>query len=101
MAYTNIYNLRYNTTSVLKAKVTVALAKAAFDILNEDPATNNHAQRIKWARRTLTSDTRLIADEVMWAVLSNATIAAAGDAALDTDVQFVVNGLVDNFSVGL
>jgi len=77
----------------------VAVAKAAYDILNEDAGTANHANRVIWANQTL-ADAKSKAEQMMWGLVTNATIAAAGDAATDNDIQFVVNSYINSFAQG-
>ena len=98
MAYLDTWNLRY-TSSNLKCRAAVAVAKAAQDILNEDAGTTNHANRLIWAKQTLL-DSMAKAEQMMWPLVSNATIAAAGESATDSDIQFVVNSNIDAFATG-
>lgn len=98
MAYLDTYNLRY-TSANLKNRTVVAVAKAAYDILNEDAGTANHANRVIWANQAL-ADAQGKAEQMMWGLVTNATIAAAGDAATDNDVQFVVNSYINSFAQG-
>jgi len=96
MALLDVWNLR-QTAHILKARCAAATAKAALDVLNEDPGTTNHANRLVWAKEALVNaDT--VAERMFWGILQNATIAAAGDEATDNDVQFVVNSLIDTFA---
>ena len=90
------FNLRYESAN-LKNRVTAAIAKAAQDILNESPATTNHTVRMAWANRSLIA-TQEEAERLMWGVLANSTIAAAGEASSDNDIQFVVNSLIDIYA---
>lgn len=100
MAYTDIYAAATDSDHVLRKQVTVACQKAATDILNEAPATENHAQRMQWARKVLRASGGTVAEaeRMIWEVLTNASIQANPTGATDNDVQFVVNGLVDTFA---
>ena len=91
-----IYNLRYEAVN-LKNRTTAAIAKAATDVLNEDPGTANHANRLVWAGSALDNATAM-AERMMWGVLSNATIQANGESSTDNDIQFVVNSLIDSYA---
>ena len=99
MALVDIYACWLGETGTLRKKFVGACLKAAYDISNEDPGTANHVNRIAWADVVL-SGTR---DEVeqkaiemlRYGVASNATIQAAGDAATDNDVQYVVNSQIN------
>ena len=95
MAYTDIYNAATVADHVLRKQVAVALAKAAVDIQNEDPATANHSQRLSWARKAA-DDPVAWAEKAIWIVLENATIQAAPTTTTDSDVQFVVNSAVSS-----
>lgn len=94
-----LYNLRYQTQG-LKNRLTAACAKSAQYVLIEDPATVNHAQRLVWAHKTL-ADAPAMAEALMWGLLSNATVANAGEAATDNDIEYVVASLIDTFAAGL
>lgn len=97
--YIEIFNLRFESTN-LRTRAVVAVAKAAQDILNEDPSTTNHTARIAWARQAL-QDTARTADAMLWGLVGNATIQANGEASPDGDIQFVINSLVDQFAAGV
>lgn len=92
-SYIEIWNL-YNDAT-LKTRTAVACMKAAADVLNEDVGTTGHAARLKWAEAAFANPFQA-AQEVMWSVVSNATIAANGEKnTQDSDIQFVVNSYVD------
>ena len=96
MAYTDIYTAATNDASVLRKQVAVAIFQAAVDIINEDPATANHGNRLVWARRVTASNTAPVieAERWIWKVLENATIQAATETSTDNDVQFAVNSIL-------
>lgn len=96
MAYADIYAAATDADGLLRKQITVAIHKAAADVLNEDPATEDHEWRAKWARKVIRED-RMPEDEAkkwVWRVLENATILASLPGSVDSDVQFVVNGLI-------
>jgi len=97
--YQDIWNLK-NASFNLKQRVTVAVAKAAIDILSEDPGTANHANRVIWASNTLLR-AELTAEGMMWPVLSDATVRNAGEAATDAQIQSAVDASVDIFAIGV
>lgn len=99
-------------------RVQVAIIAAAIDIQAEDEsnltapagfatageaadATKQrlHDLRSKLAYRVLNGPTSYAAIFAQ-GVATNATVAAAGEAATDNDIQFVVNSLWDAFAVG-
>jgi hypothetical protein len=90
-----IYALRFDTD--LKNRVMAAIAKAAQDVINESDTTENHANRIIWARDSLT-DAQTMAEKFMWAVVGNASIQNNGANSTDNDIQFVVNSNIDTFA---
>lgn len=90
--YLDIYNLRHSAE--LRNTVTVALAKAARDVLWEAPETQNHAARASWAAKVAQDPGKWV-DLFLWECALNATISAAwADAGVisESDVQFVING---------
>ena len=99
MAYTDIYAAATVADHVLRKQTAVALHKAAVDIINESPATEEHSQRMAWARRVI-ADPEGWAAKAIWKVLENVTIQAAPTEATDSDVQFVVNSIVNSLSKG-
>jgi len=97
MAYSEIYTAATDANHILRQQVAVACSKAAADIFNEAASTENHNERIKWSRRVNeTTGPERAAASMIWKVLGNATIQAAPTTANDSDVQFVVNGLVED-----
>lgn len=97
MAYTDIYTAATDGTHVLRKQVAVAMHSAAVDVINEDEATENHSNRLVWARRVTQGNSGPLdmAERWIWKVLENATIQASPDTATDNDVQFVVNSIVN------
>jgi hypothetical protein len=96
MALIDQYNLQY-THTLLQQRTQIAIESAAYNVLNEDPGTTNHANRIVWANTVLNNPGKMMILE-MAMVVQNPTIQAEGDNAADGDIQFVVNGLVDYFA---
>jgi len=104
MALVDIYNCWAGQSGLLKAKFIGACLKAAYDIVNEDAGTSNHANRVTWANVVLTGTVAEVEaaamQHVRYAIASNATLQSAGDAATDNDVQFIVNSQIDTFATG-
>lgn len=94
MALIDTYNLRY-TSETMKSRVTAAVAQDAADILNEDPGTPNHENRKQWAEMAM-ANSPTFAENAMWTVVMNPTINAAGDAASDQDILFVVSSWIND-----
>ena len=91
-----IYPAATDAAHILRKQVHVAIMIAANDVLNESTATEQHSQRVDWARKAL-ADPADMAERMMVQVLQNGTIQAAPLTSTDNDVQFVINGLVNSF----
>ena len=99
-AYTDRIDAARSTASNLFRQIQFAVWVAANDIVNEDPETAKHAKRVDWSRKILNGGIQASEEwtrRVIPQVLMNATIQAAPEDATDSDVQFVVNGLVNNW----
>lgn len=99
-----LYQLRFSlATEAFFQRVVAAVVTAAFAVLYEDPGTPNHAARTAWADAVLATDATTPAQQMLWGLVVNPTIATAllaGEQPPDNDIQFVVNGLVDTFATG-
>lgn len=104
MALVDLYNAWAGQSGLLKAKFMGACLKAAYDILNEDAGTTNHANRVTWANVMLSGTVAEAESQAMqhlrYAIASNATLQSAGDAVTDNDVQYIVNSQIDTFATG-
>ena len=104
MSLVQIYACWVGETGTLRKKFVGACLKAAYDIANEDPGTANHANRLIWSNAVLTGTRDEVEQKAVemlrYAVVSNATIQAAGDDAADNDVQYVVNSQIDILATG-
>lgn len=100
-----IYELRKQP--VLINATTSACMTAAENILNEDPQTANHDNRILWAN----SNPEGNATQIMPSVAMNTQVQTkwADRTALnmdewdrfdDSDIQFIVNSNIDRFATG-
>src|SRR5262245_1700860 len=96
MDYLGIYDLQYRHSD-LRTRTQIAICNAAYNVVNEDPGTANHANRILWANDVLANPERMMNLE-MSLLVQNSTIQAEGDNATDNDIQFVVNGLIDPYA---
>ena len=71
-----------------------ACLKSAYDVLNEAPETENHADRLVWANVILGGDEAATRDKVQammkYAIASNATIQAEPTDCTDNDILYVV-----------
>jgi len=93
--YTTSYAIRYSTPH-LSQQTEVAVVTAAGQIVNEDPSTPDHANRVAWANWA-TPNSSVAWLSFAWPVASNPSIVASvtadpsGQGVKDSDVQFVVN----------
>lgn len=85
------------TDSVFLSRIQMALWVAATDVLSEPTNTPKHDRRAEWARNALKSSVADNLREVAVRVLANPTVGSSGALAPDSDIQFVVNGLIDTF----
>lgn len=98
-----IYNILYGDDyRPLMNRTISAVLNAANAVVNEDPGTANHANRLAWSQAALASRDGLsaAADEMFVGLCSNATIQSTGNDATDNDIQFVVNSLIDSYATG-
>lgn len=83
-----------------KGRVAVAVLRAANDIKLESDTTPNHAERLQWAT---TIQSYALADQqagqFLPNIIANPTISAAGINAVDNDIIFVTNSLVDQYAL--
>lgn len=83
-----------------------SLLAAALNVLNEDPATERHAERVTWAKAIMQSPNVQGALMLNY-VLGNPTLAAAaggpntdsGTPISDSDLDYVVSSLYTQFAV--
>lgn len=91
--------LTASQNDALNKKVRVAVFIAAEVVRTESVSTQNHANRLLWAKSVF-SDPRAAAEKMIWAVLAqnkDASLAAITGAS-DTQVQSAVNAAVDVFA---
>jgi hypothetical protein len=91
-----IYNVAFGAPE-LRQRFVAARLKAAWFVRNESNQTANHANRISWANGLLNDPMRRLDQEYML-FLSNSTIQAAGNAAPDGDIEYVVAVFLDEFA---
>lgn len=93
--YTTVYSLAVDNGS-LAQRMTVAVAAAAQAVFAEDAQTANHAARLAWAQTAIT-DPIGMGKKMVWGVLADPAIQAAGVGATDAQIQTSVNALVNQF----
>ena len=77
---------------------------AAYNIINEDPETSNHANRLTWANVMLGDDEAAVGAQVRahvkLAIASNATLQGDPEGIDDGGIQFIVNSQIDTLATG-
>ena len=96
MALSDIHDL-INGSPDLRQRFLASRVEACWDILNEDPGTTNHVNRVLWAESVLDSY-EAHAQREYSRFLSNSTIQSSGSAATDNDIQFVTNSMVNDWA---
>lgn len=89
------------TNNTLLDKITSATAVQAEAVRNESGATTNHANRMTWAKQTL-SDPKDMARKMTWAILAQNQAATNAQilAATDATILAAVAAAVDVFATG-
>jgi hypothetical protein len=83
-------------------RVNYFVVKAAVAVMNEDPLTANHTERVAFANSVFVSDYNL--EQYTNSILANPTIMSgltvsdAGNGVTDSDLEFVVNSVYDAFA---
>jgi hypothetical protein len=72
---------------------------AAYNILNEDVGTTNHAKRLIWAQVIMSGTDAEVKTKVVqmfrYALASNATIQTSLSNSSDNDINFVIASQID------
>lgn len=88
-------------SSDMAGQIMGAVATVALAIQSEDSETPNHANRMAWARRALSSP-QSVAGEIRAAVLGTYadTLPASGATLTDAQIKSAVESCVDTFATG-
>lgn len=105
MASTRAQQAQLLKNSVFVDQVTGALIAAATNVLNEDPATANHQNRVAWANAIYLSPAQHV-NTLLPGLLSNATLAGEAGGAVgtsgtpvpDADMDFVIASLFNAYA---
>lgn len=95
MAYLDDYTLAIDGT--FRNRVAIAVVEAVRTVVTEDPATTNHAARLAWAFKAI-GNPDLMANKMVWGVVTNATVRSNGLASTDAQIQTAVNQLINGFA---
>lgn len=102
MALIDIYHAALADSQV-KQRFIGAVIKSAAYVLNEDPLTPNHVNRLAWAMAVKADPLGQAAG--MWtSALTNATVIQAvgsGGEITDNDIEYVVAVMLDEFANAL
>lgn len=97
--YAELFDLKNNTP--LKNRITSAIAVQAEIIRLENVATNNHANRLLWAKQAFASPEGKASDMIWGILASNRTLTTAQiQNATDAAVLGAVAALVDVYATG-
>lgn len=96
MALLDNYNIAAN--AMFNNRISAAVAKAAFDVLNESAGTQYHTERLVWAKNAM-KDPATVTAQMVWTVVQDSTIQSHGLDSTDVEIQNVVNGNINNFAV--
>ena len=97
MSYASTYDVAVDATHVFRKQVAGAIHAIAVDVVNEDPATANHSERLTWARSVLNTNDGPVTESGrwIWLMLTNSTFAADPTTADDGAVKSVASGHLD------
>jgi len=94
MDYADRFKLVDNLT--FRQRLQVAAWIAAGAVVTESESTPNHDARVAWAKRALKGP--LEADEMRLVAIRCTANPAINEKASDDDLQFVVNGMIDELA---
>src|SRR5574343_300575 len=98
-SYADIGAFWVNANTPLHQRFLGGCMKAAYDVLNEDPGTTNHANRMTWANVILAGTEAECQAKVTqmfrYALASNATLQSSLDSATDNDIGFIIASQID------
>jgi len=98
-SYTELYSIFNDPT--LGEKIQVACIVAAEAIRNEAPATENHSNRLVWAKKAFENPSAVRQQMLMALLAANKSMSVAElQAASDAAIQTAVNGAVNVFADG-
>ena len=81
-----LYNVR-TSREELRQKAGAAFLEIAYAILSESDTTENHANRVVWARRMITTDIADLAFGCLGWVLRDSDVQESGGAATDEQIR--------------
>ncbi len=81
----------------LRQKFRASRIKAAWAVVNEDPATPHNALRKVWANKIISNYEADLDTEYRW-LCSNTTIQANPSEATDSDIDFVVSTFLNKWA---
>lgn len=96
LPYLDLYKLANSTN--FQQRVQFALWRAANTVLREPAGTANHAARLVWAKDALRGPSQSMT-AILNIVLTTGVVFNNGDAVDDTQLQSVIDGLVDALAV--
>lgn len=86
------YNLLHSEGALWQSAA-IAVMKLAVDIKNEAPTVDHHQARLQWAYQVLANPDQWVTEN-RWNIINNPTLATNGHTSSDSDIEFVIAGLV-------
>lgn len=80
----DIYSIRFNASD-LRKRILAAVGVVASAILEEDPETKSHADRLTWAQ-TAIANIYNVENQVLWHYAVDDDMASQGDSVSDFDI---------------
>jgi hypothetical protein len=96
MGFASTYDVAVDDAHVFRKQVAGALHSIACDIIAEAPETDDHANRLNWARRVTANVDGPVTEAAkwIWLMLTNATFAANPTGAEDGAVKTIATSFL-------
>ncbi len=82
---------------LLRQRFRAARLKAAWNVVNEDPQTANHAARSAWANKIILNYEADLDVEYRF-ICSNPTIQVSASASTDNDLEYVTASFINQWA---
>ena len=92
------YQILAQQRSVIQSRCLIAILKYAVYIINEDPGTANHANRLIWAKAAVLNPDGA-SSSAMANVLGNQQFLDNENNITDAQIQSITEQYVNNFSI--
>jgi hypothetical protein len=100
---TEIHNI-WKDGVAIQARFLAACLKLARIVIDEDPGTDNHADRLAWANQVAAGDEGVVIEKARqmtrYSLAMNTTLQASGNATSDSDIEWMVSTYLDAIVTG-